>query len=116
MRECHFCNAEVPDGEFCAVCTESFPQRRTADTMTGEERAAEMRSIGGLLEVPFDLVHARIEALVGRSVWTHEMGLNWKGLVEEARTRQHPAMEEVVDLVPEEKRLVAVFGDVKVGS
>lgn len=38
-----------------------------------------------ILLVPFDKFHEALEFLLGRPVWTHEMGLNYKGLVEEAR-------------------------------
>jgi hypothetical protein len=58
-------------------------------------------------EVPFSLIHGRIEALVGRPVWTHELGLNWEGLCREARWKSRPAtMDEVLDLLPPEKRVV----------
>jgi hypothetical protein len=56
--------------------------------MTGDERAAELSALlDRPLSRPFDLIHKRIEELAGRSVWTHEIGLNSEGLVEEARNR-----------------------------
>jgi hypothetical protein len=56
--------------------------------MTGDERAAELSALMDRpLSRPFDLIHKRIEELVGRPVWTHELGLNRDGLIEEARNR-----------------------------
>lgn len=58
----------------------------------------------------FPCYHARVEQLVGRPVWTHEIGLNWPGLVKEARWEDRPAtMEEIIDLIPEEKRIIVTL-------
>jgi len=76
--------------------------------MTGEERAKEMELLFGALEIPVRMVHERIEELVGRPVFTHEMGLNSDGLIQEARNRQHPSLREVVDLIPPEKRIIVI--------
>ena len=37
-----------------------------------------------ILLIPFDKFHEALEFLLGRSVWTHEMGLNYEGLKAEA--------------------------------
>lgn len=37
-----------------------------------------------ILLVPFDKFHEALEFLLGRPVWTHEMGLNYEGLKAEA--------------------------------
>lgn len=59
-------------------------------TMTGDERAAEvLRWLHGPMTIDMDLLHKRIEQLVGRPVWTHEMATD--RIAEEARTWQHPA-------------------------
>lgn len=105
-RTCHFCQTEVPLKEACPTCLAAFPNRRPVHAMSGDERAAELELWGGVLEIPFSLVHERIEELVGRSVWTHELGLNWPCLVEEARTQDRPGMDAILDLIPEEKRVV----------
>jgi hypothetical protein len=49
----------------------------------------------GPLEVPFDLLHARIERLVGRPVWTHELA-NPEALVREIRAGKLIPFSEVV--------------------
>lgn len=102
MRTCHVCGTRT--NTFCPTCVANFPNRRNAEEMTGDERAAEMVSLGDPLEIPFTLVHQRIEELVGRPVWTHEMA-GWKLyklLVEEARTRQHITFDQIVDKIPGE--------------
>lgn len=105
-RRCHICGTVVQAKEFCPVCMANFEHRRPADQMISEEREIEMRRLGGPLEIPFGLIHQRIEELVGRPVFTHEMGLNWEGLLAEASHREHPTLQEVIELVPEEKRLI----------
>lgn len=58
--------------------------------MTGDERASEVtQHLCSPMFVPLDVIHQRIEALVGRPVWTHEMA-RAEALAEEARTWQHP--------------------------
>ncbi len=106
LRTCHICHTVVPAKEFCSNCIENFKHCRRADEMLDEEREIEMRLLEGPLEIPFNLLHKRIEELVGRPVWTHEMGLNWEGLVAEASHRDHPTFQEVVELIPKNKRLV----------
>lgn len=101
MRACHICGTECGDKEPCIECVAQFPHRRNADEMTGEERVHELDLLYGPLEVFFSMVHQRIEELVGRSVWTHELSVNKDRLFEEARTRGTqksplPSVEELI--------------------
>ena len=107
MRTCSWCGAQVPQEAFCADCTQSVPLRPDPETLTADEREAELRGMDRV-EVPFDVMHARIERLVGRPVWTHEMTTsNWERLLREARWEERLAtMEEIINLVPEEKRII----------
>lgn len=75
----------------CPPCVERM--QRPVDSMTGDERAAELEHWGDtVLTVEFADLHRRIEELVGRPVWTHEMGSQmWPNLVAEARSQEHPA-------------------------
>jgi hypothetical protein len=93
-RTCHICGT-ITD-TWCPTCIMAYPNRRIAHEMTGDERAAEMEMWRGNLEIPFDLLHERIEELVGRPVWTHEMA-KFEELIEEARTWNHIGMGEVLD-------------------
>jgi len=83
---CRLFTAMMP----CPRCAHEFQNRRPAAEMTGEERAVEMQTWDHAV-IDFGDIHQRIEELVGRSVWTHEMGSNgWPRLLEEARTWKHP--------------------------
>jgi hypothetical protein len=71
--------------------------------MSAEERCAELRwflhADGGELIAKgygkFEHIHKRIEELVGRSVWTHEL-LFEDELCEEIRTGVRPSMDDIV--------------------
>jgi len=52
--------------------TEWFKALPDPATMTVDARLAEFDSYDGPLEVPFAMLHQRVEALLGRPVWTHE--------------------------------------------
>jgi hypothetical protein len=75
----------------CPECVARM--QRPVESMTGDERAAELEHWGDtVLTVEFADLHQRLEALVGRPVWTHEMGSQmWPNLVAEARSQEHPA-------------------------
>lgn len=60
--------------------------------------------------MPFDVFHKAVEEALGRSVWTHEFGLNVKGLQKEIMGKQPaPTMDEIIDLIPPEKRIIIQF-------
>lgn len=66
--------------------------QRPVSEMTGDARAAELEHWGSIvLTVEFSDLHKRIEELVGRPVWTHELGTDrFANLLREARTWEHP--------------------------
>jgi hypothetical protein len=89
---------EVGSTEGCEPCLAmlSIP----VESLTGDQRADEVASWLNLkLSIPFHNVHQRLEALVGRPVWTHEMGsLGADRLIEEARgTRTLTSIDEVIN-------------------
>jgi hypothetical protein len=60
-----------------------------------------------LLCMPFHVFHRALEEALGRPVMTHEMGLNWEGLKRELLgERPKPTMEEILNLIPKERRIV----------
>lgn len=62
---------------------------------------------GKLLCMPFDVFHAAIERVLDRPVFTHELGLNYEGIVKEFEgTGKKPTIEEIINLIPEEKRIM----------
>ena len=56
---------------------------------------------------PFDVFHEAVEKSLGRPVFTHEFGLNYSGICEEfLGERKQPTLEEIFNLIPEDKRIV----------
>ena len=59
--------------------------------------------------MPFDKFHEAIEKTLGRPVFTHEFGLNPKGLMKELLGQKDaPTMEDIMNLIPEHMRVVVV--------
>ena len=57
--------------------------------------------------VPFAIFHEAVEKVLGRPVFTHEFGLNYEGIVLEfLGEKENPTFEEIVNLIPEEKRII----------
>ena len=57
--------------------------------------------------MPFDVFHEAIEKVLGRPVWTHEFGMNRDGLKAEMMgDSPAPSMKDIINLIPEEKRLL----------
>lgn len=71
--------------------------------LTYRERA-EFQLFQKLLCMPFDIFHEAMEKALKRPVYTHEFGFNWEGLKEELLgKRKSSTLEEVLNLIPEEK-------------
>jgi len=66
-----------------------------------------------LLCMPFDIYHEAMEKTLGRSVFTNELGLNRDGLRAELNGDvEAPTLEEILNMIPEEKRvIITVDGD-----
>jgi hypothetical protein len=92
---------------YCTDCMTAFETRRDAATMTAEERAAEFEWWGSILTIPFANLHQRIEELVGRSVWTHELA-NPKALIREIRSGQSASFGDVLDKIPSGKPIIVI--------
>lgn len=59
--------------------------------------------------MPFDVFHDAVEKTLGRPVWTHEFAMNRDGLKTELLGgADQPTMQEIIDLIPAEKRVVLV--------
>lgn len=104
MRTCHACATQTDT--WCPTCVAAFPNRRPATEMTREERATEFDGLCGPLEIPIAMLHERVEELVGRSVWTHEL-VDVAALRREILGESEPAtMANVVAKIPADKLLV----------
>lgn len=88
------------DAALALYATEWWKRRSATEIAHHQLHVAE-------LCCPFDVFHQALEKALGRPVWTHEMGLNWDGLVDELNgDKPMPSFEDIVNLVPEHKRLV----------
>jgi hypothetical protein len=59
--------------------------------------------------MPFSVFHEAIEKALDRPVFTHEFGLNRDGLKKELMGKSPaPTLEEIMNLIPAEKRMVVV--------
>lgn len=57
--------------------------------------------------VDFNRFHEAITNVLGRPVFTHEFGLNYEGIVMEyLGEKEPPTLDEIINLVPEDKRIV----------
>ena len=55
----------------------------------------------------FSAFHEALEKVLERPVFTHELGLNYKGICQEfLGEKEPPTFEEIINLIPEEKRLI----------
>ena len=107
-RTCSWCGQKDVI-EACPVCTERWENRQDASEMTAEERAAEFDSLGPILEIDFDKLHQRIQELVGRPVWTHEMGTKGcKYLRHEILSGNQVTLEGVLAKLPPDKPMMVV--------
>lgn len=68
---------------------------------------AEFQLFTAELSMPFVVFHEALEKSLGRSVWTHEIGMNYEGLAQEfLGEKPAPTMDEILNLIPVEKRIV----------
>lgn len=57
--------------------------------------------------MPFSVFHEAVEKSLGRPVFTHEFGIGVDGLKKEfLGVREHPTFEEIVNLIPKDKRII----------
>lgn len=61
--------------------------------------------------MPFGVFHKAMEKVLKRPIWTHEFGLNHKGLKKEfLKEEEPPTMKDIIELIPEDKRMVVIGG------
>ena len=76
--------------------------------LTLRERA-ELQMAHVRLCMPFDVFHEAVEKTLGRPVYTHEFGLNWKGLSAELFDGAPPSsLTDVLGMLPSAKSFVVV--------
>jgi len=76
------------------------------ETLNYRERA-EFQMVVRELSMPFEAFHEALEKALDRPVWTHELGLNFDGIWDELfHGKAAPSMQEIIDLIPEDKRIL----------
>ena len=76
-----------------------------------DREVAEFQMSTAELCMPFDLFHKAIEKALGRPVFTHEFGMNFDGIWDELfHGGKAPTFEEVMNMIPEDKRIVVMVG------
>jgi len=54
----------------------------------------------GVLKVPFSQFHADLQEVLDRPVWTHELALNYQGIIDELEGKvEAPTLSEIVSLI-----------------
>lgn len=102
---CPRCGSHNTD--VCPTCTVEWENRRDVSSMTPEERVAELDSWCSVLVIEFTKLHQRIEELVGRPVWTHELA-DLALLRREILIGESPTMEGVIAKLPPDMQVIAV--------
>lgn len=64
------------------------------------------------LAIPFDRFQMAVESVLGRSVWTHEFAHVDHIKDEYLGKREAPTFQEIVELIPKEKRMILVHNSV----
>lgn len=59
--------------------------------------------------MPFGVFHKALEEALGRPVWTHELGMRADDIRKELNGEKGaPSMEEIINMIPAEKRMIVV--------
>jgi len=87
----------------------AFGENNLWEELSLEERAKFQMSQEKLC-MPFDKFHEAIEKTLGRSVFTHEFGLNPDGIKKELfEGGEPPSLKDIIEMIPEEKRAILVL-------
>ena len=106
-RDCHICGTHCTT--WCPKCVADFENRQAAEEMTPEERVSEFEMWEGPLEIPIRMLHKRLEELVGRPIWTHELGTEGCEPLKAEILDSHPAtMSDVLNKIPKDKDVILV--------
>lgn len=70
---------------------------------------AEFQMLTDELCCPFGVFHEALEKAIGRPVFTHELALNPDGIAGELfGGKPAPSFEDILNLIPKEKRIIVV--------
>ena len=83
----------------------TFAENGKWQDMTDKE-IVEFQLFQKCLCMPFSKFHESMEKVLGRPIWTHEFAFPDLLKAEYNKTKTTPTMEEIINLIPEEKRVV----------
>ena len=110
---------EIETGEDSHAMTRAeaiaLHESRFWEGMTARERA-EFQLHEDRLCMPFDIFHQSVEEALGRPVWTHEFAQVELLRVELRGDAPAPTMEQIIDLIPAEKRSILAMRDTTTGT
>lgn len=96
----------TPTTHFTKEQAIKFAESKVWENWT-DEQIVRLQLFEDKLCVPFSRFHEAIEKVLGRPVFTHEFGLNYEGIVKEyLGVKEPPTMEEIINMIPEEKRII----------
>jgi hypothetical protein len=99
----------------CPACREDLATRPGRDQMTREQRCDELRTVLGANWAGFDVVWQRVDELVGRSTYTHELAYP-EYLEHEIMTGSVPTVEGIIAKLPADKPVIVVRADAEDSS
>lgn len=81
------------------------------ERMTDVERATVQLLVNQCI-MPLDVFQEALQSALGRGVFTHEIGLNRRGLLEELRGNvEAPDIDTILDMVPGSKLVAATASE-----
>jgi len=83
----------------------AFAENKLYEGMTARQ-IAEFQLSQDLLCMPFEVFHKAMEEALGRPVFTHEFAFADSLRKELFGTKPSPTFEEIINLIPEEKRVI----------
>lgn len=86
----------------------AFYENKLYENMTLKQRA-EFQLEQDRLCMPFDIFHEAIEKTLERPVFTHEFAFRDELKKELYGEKEAPTFEEIIKLIPEEKRILIVL-------
>ena len=86
----------------------AFGDNKLYEGMTSRQ-IAEFQMEQDLLCVPFDVFHRAMEEVLGRPVYTHEFAFRDSLRKELYGEKAAPTLEEIINLIPAEKRVIIAF-------
>ncbi len=94
---------ELTEEQAIALAQSEFWHDMTA------KQIAEFQLHTDRLCMPFDVFHKAVEDALGRSVWTHEFAFREKLCAELSGEASSPTFQQILELIPEEKRIILVL-------